>query len=162
MFRSLAQGHHIAAQQDATATTAGSTGGQQEQCASGSIHLLQAQAETAQADELRHAVCDELLKRRNELYFFIDEDYDAYVTRMRQPRCWGGEPELAVATHVLQRPIAVFTKRAAQLALVSRYGNEEYNGKAEVPLFFHGAGHYDLLVQPYQLAPAAPPPRSRL
>ncbi len=47
------------------------------------------------------------------------------------------------------------------MALVSRYGTEEYSGKAEVPLFFHGVGHYDLLVRPDQLAPAVLP-RSRL
>lgn len=50
-------------------------------------------------------------------------------------------------------------QRSGQVALVSRYGNEEYPGKAEVPLFFHGVGHYDLLVQPDQLAVA---PQSRL
>lgn len=27
---------------------------------------------------------------REELYFFIDEDYDAYVHRMQQPHTWGG------------------------------------------------------------------------
>ena len=29
--------------------------------------------------------------------------------------------------------------------LVSRYGEGEYSG-VEVPLFFHGGGHYDLLM----------------
>ena len=29
--------------------------------------------------------------------------------------------------------------------LVSRYGEGQYSA-AEVPLFFHGGGHYDLLV----------------
>ena len=56
-------------------------------------------------------------------------------------------------------------QRSGAVQLVSRYG-EEMRG-AEVPLFFHGGGHYDLLV----LQPAAAPaeqqsaegqPRSRL
>lgn len=47
---------------------------------------------------------------------------------------------------------------AGQLALVSRYGEEEHSGKADVPVFFHGAGHYDLLVRQQPMLP----PVSRL
>lgn len=62
MFRSLAQGHHIAAQQDAAMAV--SSAGEEQQLAAGSIQLLPAQAEEARADELRQSVCDELLRRR--------------------------------------------------------------------------------------------------
>ena len=31
------------------------------------------------------------------------------------------------------------------LAAVSRYGDDEYGGRADVPLLFSGGGHYDLL-----------------
>lgn len=41
------------------------------------------------------------------------------------------------------------------LTLVSRYGEGEYDELADVPVLFHGTGHYDLLVvaaaQPHQL-----------
>lgn len=46
-----------------------------------------------------------------------------------------------------------------QLALVSRYG-EEHGPAADVPLLFHGAGHYDLLVR--RPPSAEQQPRSRL
>lgn len=65
LFRSLAQGQHIAAQKDAATTAAGSDGDQQQrQQTAASIQLLEAQAETSRADELRQLVCDELLRRR--------------------------------------------------------------------------------------------------
>ena len=37
-------------------------------------------------------------------------------------------------------------QRGGELTLVSRYGEGEHGAAAEVPVFFHGAGHYDLLV----------------
>lgn len=33
------------------------------------------------------------------------------------------------------------------LSLVSRYGEEEHQGAEDIPLLFHGGGHYDLLVK---------------
>jgi hypothetical protein len=33
------------------------------------------------------------------------------------------------------------------LSLVSRYTCDKHGGGHEIPLLFHGAGHYDLLVQ---------------
>jgi hypothetical protein len=35
-----------------------------------------------------------------------------------------------------------------RLVLVSRYGEDEHGDRAEVPLLFHGGGHYDLLLSP--------------
>ena len=40
------------------------------------------------------------------------------------------------------------------LALVSRYGGDEYGASQDVHLLFHGAGHYDLLVPQPHLAAA--------
>lgn len=40
---------------------------------------------------------------RDELWFFIDEDYDSYVQRMRQPQCWGGETPGIRGFYVLAR-----------------------------------------------------------
>lgn len=123
---------------------------------------------------------------RDELCFFIDENFDGYVERMRYPHCWGGEallpsalmhgeaskqrlvvvllsaprahlplpnhvhatlssqcalftiivgePELAVATHVLHRPIAVFTQVGSDIAWRASWGRRE---AATRPLSFY-------------------------
>lgn len=63
-----------------------------------------------------------------------------------------------MATHVLCRPITVYMLRHTGLQLISCYGEELHGGAASVPLLFHGAGHYDLLLR----QPAAAAPRSRL
>ncbi|GAU40884.1 hypothetical protein TSUD_40590 [Trifolium subterraneum] len=54
------------------------------------------------ADELRAKVAEELLKRRKETEWFIEGDFDTYVTRIQQTFVWGGEPELLMASHVLK------------------------------------------------------------
>lgn len=33
---------------------------------------------------------------------FVEGDFDTYVTQIREPHVWGGEPELFMASHVLQ------------------------------------------------------------
>eukprot|EP00887_Chlorella_sp_A99_P003374 scaffold7.g3374.t1 len=135
MFRALAQGAHLAAAADAA-------GGE----APAEPWLLPGQHEEERADALRHAVCEELLARRGEVECFIDGDFDAYVANMRGRHVWGGEPELAMAAHVLHRPITVYSLQPS-LHLVSQYGDEYGDGRSAVPLLFHRAGHYDLLVR---------------
>jgi OTU domain-containing protein 6 len=136
LFRSLAQGAHIVGH---TSTTQNTT-------------LLPFAEETSAADMLRAAVCEELLRRQGEMEPFIDDDFAAYVQDMRQASTWGGEPELAMSVHVLQRPVAVYTATAQDtLFLLSRYGEDEYAGQQDVALFFHGAGHYDLLLTSSQM-----------
>ena len=48
--------------------------------------------------------------------------------------------------------------RHTGLQQISCYGEEQHGGTADVPLLFHGAGHYDLLLR----QPPADAPRSRL
>jgi len=152
MFRALAQGSHLAALEDSGK----------------SLQLLPPAEETASADALRHAVCDELRAREEDFAPFIDYDeagsFNSYVENMRRPSTWGGEPELAVAAGILGRTIAVHQQASDGGALdkVSEYDYHQNNsstrssigtGQIEkkspetVHLLFHGAGHYDLLVK---------------
>lgn len=41
-------------------------------------------------------------------YRFVEGDFDKYVSRMRWPHVWGGEPELFMASHVLQLSFITF------------------------------------------------------
>ncbi|XP_020971649.1 OTU domain-containing protein At3g57810 isoform X3 [Arachis ipaensis] len=54
------------------------------------------------ADELRSKVADEFIKRREETEWFIEGDFDTYISQIRKPHVWGGEPELFIASHVLK------------------------------------------------------------
>ncbi|RWW76623.1 hypothetical protein BHE74_00015274 [Ensete ventricosum] len=54
------------------------------------------------ADELRARVADEFVKRRAETEWFVEGDFDTYVSTIRKPHVWGGEPELFMASHVLE------------------------------------------------------------
>jgi hypothetical protein len=33
---------------------------------------------------------------------FLEGDFDTYISQIRQPHVWGGEPELLMASHVLE------------------------------------------------------------
>lgn len=98
------------------------------------------------ADDLRNKVVDELISRRSESEWFIEEDFDSYVKRMREPYVWGGEPELLMASHVLKMPITVhlLDKSSGELISVAEYG-KEYGSENPIRVLYHGFGHYDAL-----------------
>ncbi|XP_061348325.1 OVARIAN TUMOR DOMAIN-containing deubiquitinating enzyme 4-like isoform X2 [Gastrolobium bilobum] len=58
------------------------------------------------ADDLRARVADEFIKRREETEWFIEGDFDTYISQIRKPHVWGGEPELFIASHVLKMLVA--------------------------------------------------------
>ncbi|CAJ2629447.1 unnamed protein product [Trifolium pratense] len=100
------------------------------------------------ADELRAKVAEELLKRRKETEWFIEGDFDTYVTRIQQSFVWGGEPELLMASHVLKTPIFVFMRdpNSIDLVNIAKYGEEYMNDEGiSINVLFHRHGHYELL-----------------
>ncbi|XP_031489045.1 OVARIAN TUMOR DOMAIN-containing deubiquitinating enzyme 4-like isoform X4 [Nymphaea colorata] len=101
------------------------------------------------ADELRARVADEFIKRRDETEWFIEGDFDSYVSQIRNPHVWGGEPELLMASHVLEIPITVYMydDDAHGLISIAEYGKEY--GKEPIQVLYHGYGHYDsVLIHP--------------
>lgn len=125
--------------------------------------------ESAEADRLRAAAVDELVKRRTDVEWFIEGDFERYCRAMRVPSAWGGEPEILMLTHVLRAPIEVFmsaeersTKALGRgglggggggtLRSIAHYGRDEYGdaatdggGGGGIAVLFHGAGHYEAL-----------------
>ncbi|KAK1397561.1 OTU domain-containing protein [Heracleum sosnowskyi] len=101
------------------------------------------------ADELRTCVADEFIKRREETEWFIEGDFNTYVSNIRKPHVWGGEPELLMASHVLQMPITVFMhdKGSGGLISIAEYG-QEYGKENPINVLYHGFGHYDALQFP--------------
>ncbi|KAJ4971595.1 hypothetical protein NE237_004694 [Protea cynaroides] len=100
------------------------------------------------ADDLRAQVANELLKRREEMEWVIEGDFDIYVKSIQQPNAWGGEPELLMASHILRIPISVFMmdKSSGRLINIVNYGQDYGKDKQNpVKVLFHGYGHYDVL-----------------
>ncbi|KAI4348739.1 hypothetical protein L6164_009425 [Bauhinia variegata] len=98
------------------------------------------------ADELRASIADEYIKRREETEWFVEGDFDTYVSQIRKPHIWGGEPELFMASHVLKMPITVYMydKAAGGLISIAEYG-QEYGKENPIRVLYHGFGHYDAL-----------------
>uniref|UniRef100_A0ACD5YDZ2 Uncharacterized protein n=1 Tax=Avena sativa TaxID=4498 RepID=A0ACD5YDZ2_AVESA len=110
------------------------------------------------ADDLRILVADEFIKRRAETEWFIEGHFDTYVSQIRKPHVWGGEPELLMASHVLQMPITVYMREEAAggLIAIAEYG-QEYGKEDPIQVLYHGYGHYEALQIPRNTDP-----RSRL
>lgn len=106
------------------------------------------------ADDLRARVADEFIKRREETEWFIEGDFDTYISHIRKPHVWGGEPELFIASHVLQMPITVYMydKEAGGLISIAEYG-QEYGKENPIRVLYHGFGHYDALEIPIRKGP---------
>lgn len=98
------------------------------------------------ADELRARVADEFIKRREETEWFIEGDFNTYVAQIRKCHVWGGEPELLMASHVLQMPISVYMydQNTNGLISIAEYG-QEYGKDNPIKILYHGFGHYDAL-----------------
>ncbi|KAF7075331.1 hypothetical protein CFC21_080112 [Triticum aestivum] len=98
------------------------------------------------ADELRSMVADEFVTRREETEWFVEGDFDTYVSQIRQPHVWGGEPELFMTSHVLQMPITVYMhdEDVGGLITIAEYG-QEYGKEDPIQVLYHGFGHYDSL-----------------
>ncbi|KAL0346267.1 UNVERIFIED_CONTAM: OVARIAN TUMOR DOMAIN-containing deubiquitinating enzyme 4 [Sesamum radiatum] len=77
---------------------------------------------------------------------FIEGDFDTYVSQIRKPHVWGGEPELLMASHVLQMPITVYMldQESGGLISIAEYG-QEYGKDNPILVLYHGYGHYDAL-----------------
>ncbi|XP_038972093.1 OVARIAN TUMOR DOMAIN-containing deubiquitinating enzyme 4 isoform X2 [Phoenix dactylifera] len=106
------------------------------------------------ADELRARVADEFVKRRAETEWFIEGDFNSYVSQIRMPHVWGGEPELFMASHVLQMPITVYMldDDAGGLIAIAEYG-QEYGKEDPIRVLYYGFGHYDALQMPGKKGP---------
>ncbi|KAI4965237.1 hypothetical protein ZWY2020_054971 [Hordeum vulgare] len=105
------------------------------------------------ADELRSMLlihhckgCHEFVTRREETEWFVEGDFDTYVSQIKQPHVWGGEPELFMASHVLQMPITVYMRDedVGGLITIAEYG-QEYGKEDPIQVLYHGFGHYDSL-----------------
>ncbi|KAK9120043.1 hypothetical protein Scep_018136 [Stephania cephalantha] len=99
-----------------------------------------------QADELRERVVEELIKRREDSEWFLEGDFDTYVSHMRRHNAWGGEPELLMSSHVLKMPITVYMRdnSSGNLKIIAEYG-QEYGKENPICVLYHGYGHYDAL-----------------
>lgn len=102
--------------------------------------------EKAAAAQLRHDICSEIEKRKSDIEPFLETDIKVYLAYMSQASTWGGEPELSVSPHCLQRPVEVYMYGATGLQVMSTYEDAKYDTASPVKVLFNGIGHYDLLV----------------
>lgn len=88
-------------------------------------------------------------KDRKDIEWAIEGDFEHYVRSMSKSGTWGGEPELLMASRVLNAPIGVYIHEAkhgrAAYTRIQLYGAEL--STAELSVFFDGLGHYEALIR---------------
>jgi len=109
-----------------------------------SAQPLSADQEAAAAAKLRHDVVAQLRSSADFVEGFLDEPLEAYAARMQTPGVWGGEPELAMASIVMDSRIDVYS---THLELISSYdlSDDKVASKAVLPLLYYQDLHYDAL-----------------
>uniref|UniRef100_A0A6V7QVA2 Ubiquitin thioesterase OTU n=1 Tax=Ananas comosus var. bracteatus TaxID=296719 RepID=A0A6V7QVA2_ANACO len=98
------------------------------------------------ADELRSNVADEFVRRRGDTEWFLEEDFETYVTHIRQPHIWGGEPS-CLCVPMMPITVYMYTKGSDSPRIIAEYG-QEYGKENPIRVIYHGYGHYDALQAP--------------
>ena len=116
----------------------------QSHAALNSAQPLSADQEAAAAAKLRYDVVAQLRSSAGFVEGFLDEPLEAYASRMGTSGVWGGEPELAMASIVMDSRIDVYSMH---LELISSYdlSDNKADSKAVLPLLYYQDLHYDAL-----------------
>lgn len=113
---------------------------------------LSAEEENVKSKELRQEICDMMIQQRDFIEPFLPEcDFESYVRAMRQDSAWGGEPELSIASLVLQFPIVVYGPQGGYgLVKIAEYDlsgrGTSSTAAAEIAVLYSGGTHYDSLI----------------
>lgn len=101
--------------------------------------------------QLRRNICLMLVKHRGDVEPFLAGDFESYLHHMATEGVWGGEPELAMAVKVVERPILVYRVvksslfSGSQLQKSSEYGVDSFKDVPPVCILFDSS-HYDSLL----------------
>lgn len=106
---------------------------------------MPAEEENVQSKELRQKICDRMIQQRDFVEPFLPEyDFELYVHTMRQDSTWGGEPELSIASLVLEVPIVVYEPQGGSgLVKIAEYDLSGTSSTTEVAVLYTGGVHYD-------------------
>jgi hypothetical protein len=114
---------------------------------SGNGRPLGSTEERVQARVLREDVVAQLLAQREFVEPFLPMPFNQYVEAMRMDGAWGGEPELSMASIVMEAVISVYA--SSDMSLVAEYDVAEEGRRStsplRIPVLYHQDLHYDAL-----------------
>ena len=109
---------------------------------------LSSEEETVKSEKLRQDICNTMLAQKDFIEPFLPgSDVESYVETMRQRSTWGGEPELSMASLVLQIPVVVYQpQEGSTLGKIAEYNLYDASCDDEIALLYSGGVHYDALI----------------
>jgi len=113
--------------------------------------LFRSIADQIYGDEEMHnvvrAMCmDYMIKERDHFSQFITEDFDAYISRKREDKCYGNNVEMQAFTEVFGRPIEVYSGRGD--APINIFNGSYTTDNPPILLSYHGGNHYNSVIDP--------------
>jgi OTU domain-containing protein 5 len=113
--------------------------------------LFRSIADQIYGDEEMHSVVramcmDYMVKERDHFSQFITEDFDAYITRKREDKCYGNNVEMQAFTEVFGRPIEVYSGRGD--APMNIFNGSYTTDNPPILLSYHGGNHYNSVIDP--------------
>jgi OTU domain-containing protein 5 len=113
--------------------------------------LFRAIADQVYGDEEMHSVVrgmcmDYMLKERDHFSQFVTEDFDAYVARKREDKCYGNNVEMQAFTEVFGRAIEVYSGRGD--VPINIFNGSYTTDNSPIMLSYHGGNHYNSVIDP--------------
>jgi len=113
--------------------------------------LFRSVADQIYGDEEMHnivrAMCmDYMVKERDHFSQFMTEDFDAYISRKREDKCYGNNIEMQAFTEVFGRPIEVYSGRGD--APINIFNGSYSTDNPAILLSYHGGNHYNSVIDP--------------
>jgi len=99
---------------------------------------------------LRRRTADHMARHQERFRVFVaDEDFSAYLARVRADGVWGDDLEIRALEELLDRPVAIYSAEAPGLGPMNTHFGDELRGLKDVDpikLSYHGHSHYNSVV----------------
>eukprot|EP00039_Didymoeca_costata_P029406 m.24551 g.24551 ORF g.24551 m.24551 type:complete len:341 (-) comp7618_c0_seq1:2202-3224(-) len=98
-------------------------------------------------DMIREQCMQYMLKNRDHFSSFVAEDFDKYIERKSDKKCYGNHVELQAMSELFNRTIEVY---AYSTEPMNTFNARETSQEAPIRVSYHGNIHYNAIIDPSQ------------
>jgi len=100
-------------------------------------------------DTVRERCMNYMVAERDHYSQFVTEDFDTYIARKRQDRCFGNHVEIQAMGELYNRPIEIFTLDSTDSTNpLNIFHNQYSTDSLPIRLSYHNGNHYNSVVDP--------------
>ncbi|CAL8071826.1 unnamed protein product [Calicophoron daubneyi] len=94
---------------------------------------------------VRSQVVDYMLKNKEHFSPYITEEFDHYISRKRDPTCYGNHVEIQAIAELYNRPVEIYHDSVEPINVF----HADYSKEFPIRLSYHGRVHYNSVVDPF-------------